>query len=188
MREGDGAEEVLLAELFAGAFDHHDGVGCAGDDDLHPARFVLRKRRVADVVAVFVASDANGGDGLLDGTIRNCERGAGGANREHVGVEFGIDRKHRRDDLNVVAEAVGKQWPDRTVDLARGKRGVFGRTSFALDVSSGDLAGGVHPFFEFAGEREEIDSFARLRRNSDGGENDVLLAVTDEGAAVGLFR
>ena len=188
VRELDRAEEVVLGDFVSAAFDHHDRVGRAGDHDVHAAGFVLRQRRVADVLAVFVAADAHCGDGLLERDVAKRERGAGGADAEHVGVEFRIDRKDGRDDLNVVAESVGKERTDRPIDLPRAEHGVFGRTSFALDVAARNFSGGVHLLFEIAGEGEEVDAFARFLGGSGGAEHDVLIAITNQRGAVCLLR
>ena len=59
VRERDGAEEIFLGDFFAFAFDHHHGVGGAGDDDVHATGFVLRQRGIADELTVLVASDAH---------------------------------------------------------------------------------------------------------------------------------
>ena len=63
-------------------------IGGAGDDDVHAAGFVLRQRRIDDVLAVFVASDAHRGDVLVERNIGNRECRTGGAHGEDVGVEF----------------------------------------------------------------------------------------------------
>ena len=146
------------------------------------------ERRIADVLAVFVASDANRGNRLLERNVAERERRAGGADAEHVGVEIGIDREHRRDDLHVVAEAVGEERTDRAIDLPRTEHGVFARAAFALDEAARNLAGGVHLLFEIAGEGEEVDAFARFGGGGDGAEHDVLIAVTNQRGAIGLLR
>ena len=57
--ERDGGEQILLAQFLAAALDHHDRIGGSGDDNVHAARFILRKRRVAQQPTVLVAPDAN---------------------------------------------------------------------------------------------------------------------------------
>ena len=119
VRELDCAQEVFLGDLLALALDHHDGVGRAGDHDVHAAGFVLRKRWIADVVAALVASDAHCGDGLIEGNIAERQRCARGAYAEHVRIELGIDREHGGDNLDVVAETIGKERANGAVDLSR---------------------------------------------------------------------
>ena len=187
LRELDRAEEIFLADLFAAAFDHHDRIGRAGDDDVHAAGDVLVERRIDDVLAVFVASDANRGNRLLERNVAERERRAGRADADDVGVEHRIHREHRRDDLNVVTEAVGEQRTDGAIDLTRTEHRVLGGAAFALDESARNLAGGVHLLFEVAGEWEKVYAFARFCGGGDGAEHDVLIPVTNERRAVGLL-
>ena len=186
--ELDRAEEIFLGDLVAAALDHHDGVGGAGDDDVHAAGSVLRQRGIADECAVLVAAHAHGGDRLVERNVAERERGARGADAEHVGVELRIDRKHRRDDLNVVAETLGEERANRPVDLARADHRVFGRPSFALDVAAGNLSGRVHLLFEVAGKWEKVDAFTRFLGGGGGAEHDVLVAITNQRGAVCLLR
>ena len=184
----DGAEEIVLSDLFTAAFDHHDGICGAGDDDVHSAGFVLWKRRIADVRPIFVPADADGGDRLFEGNVAQRESGARSANAEHVGVELRVDRKNRRDDLNVVAEAVGEERANWSVDLPRADHGMLGGTSFALDVSSRNFSGGVHLLFKIAGQWKKVDAFTRFLGGGDGAEHDVLIAITNQRGAVCLLR
>ncbi len=188
MRELDRAEEVFLGDLLRAAFDHHDVVGGAGDDDLHAARLVLLERGVGDVVSGLVASDADAGDVLLERDVADGERRARGDDGERVAVEARIGRQHGRDDLDVIPEAVRKKRTNRAVDLARAEHGVLGRAAFPLDVAARNLAGCVHLLFVVAGEGEEIDAFPGFLRRRRGAEHDDLIAVADESAAVCLLR
>jgi hypothetical protein len=162
VRVGDGAEELFLGDFFRAAFDHHHRIGSAGDDDFHSAALVLLERRIGDVVALLVASDANGGNVLLERDVADRKCGTGGADRDDVAIETGIGRKDRRDDLHVVAEAVREQRADGAIDLARAEDAVFRRPAFALDVTARDLAGRVHLLFVVAGEGEEVDPLPRF--------------------------
>jgi hypothetical protein len=117
VRELDGAQEVFLGDLLALALDHHHGIGRPGDYDVHAAGYVLRKRWIADVVAVLVASDAHRRNGLIEGNIAERECRARGADAEHVGIELGIDREHGGDDLDIVSETIGEERTDRAIDL-----------------------------------------------------------------------
>ena len=188
MRELDRAEKVFLGDLVAAALNHHDGVGGSGDHDVHAAAVVLRERGIADELAVFVAADAHGGDRLLERNVAQRERGARGADAEHVGIELRIDGKHGRDDLNVVAKTVGEQRTNWAIDLTRAEHAVLGGASFTLDVASRNLSGGVHFLFEVAGKWEKVDAFTRFLGGSDGAEHDVLIAITNQRGAVCLLR
>ncbi len=137
---------------------------------------------------VLVAADAHRGDGLIERNVAESERGAGGADAEHVGVELGIDREHGRDDLNVVAKTVGKERANGAVDLARADHCVLGRPALALDEAAGNLSRGIHLLFEIAGQREKVDTFAGLLGCGDGAQHDVLIAITNQSGAVCLLR
>ena len=187
MSELNRAEEIFLGDLVTAAFDHHDAVEGTRHDDVHAAGFVLRQRGVDDVSAVLIAPDANRGDVLGERNVGNGEGRAGRAHGQNVGVEFAIDREHRRHDHDVVAEAVFEERTDRAVDLAGAQRAVLGRTAFALDVTARDLARSVHLFFEFTGQGKEIDARAGLLRGGDGGKDNVRIAISDENAAIGLL-
>ncbi len=187
VRELDRTEEIVLGDFVSAAFDHHDAVEGTGDHDVHAAGFVLRQRRVDDVLAVFIASDAHRGDVLGERDVGNGERRAGCAHGKHVGVEFTVDREHRRHDHDIVAEALFEQRTNRPVDLAGAEGAVLGRPAFALDVAARDLARGVHLFFEFTSQGKEIDTRTRLLRGGDGGKDNVRVAVADENTAVGLL-
>ena len=125
VRERDGTEEIVLGDFARAAFDHHHGIGGAGNDDLHPAGLVLRKCRIANEVAGFIATDAYRRDVFVERDIGDGKCRTGGAHGENVGIELGIDRKYRRDDLHVVAKTIGEKRTDRTIDLARREHAVF---------------------------------------------------------------
>ncbi len=75
-----------------------------------------------------------------------------------------VHRQDRRDDLGLVAVALGPQRPDRPVGHARGQGRPVARARLALDEAAGDLARGVHPLLDVHGEREEVRARAgRLR-------------------------
>ena len=143
------------------------GSSCASDSTISTAAsvpattrlscdvFELGLGRVQDVLAVDVA-DARGADRAVERNAGQRQRRRRADHRGDVGIDLGIDRHHRRDDLHFVVEALGKQRADRTVDQARGQRFLLGRTPFALEEAAGDLAGGVGLFLVVDGQREEI--------------------------------
>jgi len=132
--------------------------------------------------------DAYRGNRFVERNIAERKCGAGGANREHVRIEFRVDRQHRCDQLDVVLVAFGEERTDRTIDLPCAQDAVFRRTSFAFDVPTRNFSGSVHFFFELTGEREEVDALTGLFGGGGGGEDHVLVAVAHEGATVCLLR
>ena len=77
--------------------------------------------RVDHVLAVHVA-DAAGADRAVERDAGDLERRGHRQHRRDVGVDFRVERQHRRHDLHFVEEAVREQRPDRPVDEARGQR------------------------------------------------------------------
>ena len=103
-----------------------------------------------------------------------------------VGIVLGIGGEHEGDDLGFAAEALRKQRPHRTVDLAAGEDFAFAGTAFALDESAGNASAGVGVFAVVDGQREEVDAFAGIGVGGGGGENDVVAHAHDH-RAVRLF-
>ena len=68
-----------------------------------------------------------------------------------------VDRHRQRDQLGLVAPALGEQRADRTVDQARGERRLLAGATLALEERAGDLPGGVHALLDVDGEGQEVD-------------------------------
>src|SRR6185437_7550210 len=100
----------------------------------------------------------------VERNARERERRGGADDRRNVGIDLGIDRDNRRDDLHVVVKAVGKERPDRPVDETRGQRLLLRRATLALEEATGDLAGGVGLLLIVDGEWKEVLSRPRLLR------------------------
>ena len=153
--EHDGAQHHVLGQLVRFRFDHQHRRFGARDDEIERRRGELGLGRVQHVLAVDVA-DARGADRAVERNAGQHERRGRADHRRDVGVDLRIDRHDRRDDLDLVVEAVGEQRTDRAVDEARGQRLLFRRTAFALEEAAGDLAGGVRLFLVVDGQREEV--------------------------------
>ena len=142
--------------------------------------------RIQHVLAVDVA-DARGADRTVERNARQRDRRRRADHRRNVGIDLGVDRHHRRDDLHFVVEAIGKQRPDRTVDQARRQRFLFRRPAFTLEEAAGDLARGVGLFLVVDGQREEVLAGLRLASPRRRDQHDGV-AEADEHGAAGLAR
>ncbi len=143
-------------------------------------------RRIEDVLAVDVA-DARGADRTVERDARERHGRGCADHRRNVGIDFGVDRHHRRDDLHVVVEAVRKERTQRAIDQPRRQRFLFRRAAFALEESAGDLAGGVRLFLVIDGQRKEILAGLRLLRRDRRDQHDGVAEARHDGAA-GLAR
>ena len=95
--------------------------------------------------------------------------------------------KHGRDDLGVVFEALRKERPDRTVNKTRGERFLLGRSPFALEIATGNLAGRKRLFLVVDGQGKEIDPRPWFFRGDDRRKN-ASFAISREDCAVCLTR
>ena len=78
--------------------------------------------------------------------------------------------QHRADDLGFVLEALGEQRPDGPVDEARGQGFLFAGTPFAFEEAARDLARGECLLLVIDGEREKVETDARLLCSHGGAE------------------
>ncbi|GAB1412061.1 hypothetical protein MASR1M97_07970 [Candidatus Desulfobacillus denitrificans] len=186
MAEHHGAEHDVLGQLLRLGLDHQHGGSGAGDDQVEPAVLELRDRRAQHVLAIDVA-DAGGADRPVEGNAGEGQRGGDADHGRDVGVDLGVARQHGGDHLHVVVEAVREERADRAIDQAGGEYLLLGRTALALEEAAGNAAGGIHLLHVIDGQREEILAGLRLLGGDDGGENDGLVHVDQDGA-VGLAR
>ncbi len=182
----DGGDHGLFGQLLGARFDHHDGIGGGGDDQVELAVHELRLGRIDDDLIVNVAH-AHGTYRPHEGDRRNGERGGGGGDADDVWVVLQVGGEHGDDDLYVVAIALGEERANGAIGEARGQDRVFGRASLTLDEPARDLAGGVEPLLDVDGQREEINALTGLAAGSGGGQH-YCVAVTQEHGPAGLLR
>ncbi len=113
-------------------------------------------RWIDDEVAVDV-SHANGADRPLKRNIGDRQRGRGAVDGQHVRVILPVDRQGRDDDLNIVAESLGKERANWPIGQARYQNRLGAGSAFSLDIAARDLTSGVHSFFVVDGQGKEID-------------------------------
>ena len=156
MGDVEGVEDLGFGDLPGAGLDHQDRVLGPGDRKLEFADSdQVLLARVHYEVAVDLA-DPHGADGGRQGDVGDHQRGGGAIHREDVvGVDV-VHRERHRDDLGLIAPALGEQRPDRPVDHARRQRALLARASLALEERAGNLPGGIHPLLDIDGEREKI--------------------------------
>jgi len=169
--EDHGTEHHILGETVGLGFHHHHTVTGAGDDEVQGRFLELLGGRVQDVLTIGVA-DSGGTDGAVEGRARQGERRRGADHRRDIGIDLGIERDDRRDDLHLVIEAVREERTDRAVDEARGQRLFLGRPAFALEESARDATRSVGLLLVVDGEREEITTRGGFLCGDRGAEHD----------------
>ena len=85
---------------------------------------------------------------------------------------------------NVVAQILGEEGTDGTVDDTGGQNGLLRGLALSLQVTAGDLTGSVHSLLEIDGEGQEVDAVAGLLRSGSAAKNSGV-AVANQAGAVG---
>ena len=182
MAVDDCTEHHFLGQFLRFGFDHqHRGFG-AGDDEVELRGRKLGLGRIEDVLTVDIA-DARRADRSVEWNAGERNRRRGADQRRNVGIDLGVDRHHRRDDLHFVVEAVRKKRPNRPVDQARGQCFLFGWSAFAFEEAAGDAAGGVSLLLIVDGQRKKILAGPRLLGSDDGNQHDAVVEAGQDRAA-----
>src|SRR6266542_4217385 len=82
--------------------------------------------------------------------------------------------KHKRNHLSFAAKAIGKKRPHGAINLPAGENLAFTGTAFALDKAAGNTSTRVGVLAVVNGQREEINSLARVRVCSRRGQHHVI--------------
>ena len=98
----------------------------------------------------------------VEGDIRQPQRRARGVDANNVGIVLFVRRKHQRNHLGLIAEALGKQRANRPIDLAASQHFALARPAFALDKSAGNASAGISVLAVVHGQGEKIDAFAGI--------------------------
>ena len=171
MAEHDRVEHLLLGQFLGFGFDHQHAFLGAGDHQVEAQFRQLVDLRIEHVLAIDEA-DARRGDRAHEGNARDRQRGGGADHGDDVRIVLQVMGDDRADDLGLVAEQRVEQRADRAVDQAGGENLLLGRTAFALEEATGDLAGGETFFLVVDREREKINSSLRLFGGDRGAEHD----------------
>ena len=65
----------------------------------------------------FDAAYANGANSGAERNVGKSQSGSGGVDADHIGIVFLVGGEDQRDDLGLIAEAIGEQaggWGDRS--------------------------------------------------------------------------
>ena len=132
--------------------------------------------------------DAHAADRAAERQARELGGRRRGVDRQRVVGVLRVERQHRDDDLDLVAQAVDERRAQRPVDQAAGEDRVGARAAFAAEERAGDLADRVHPLFDVHREREEVEVLlGLLGRRGGGQQHGVVVEVGDDGSG-GLAR
>ncbi len=182
LAEGHGGEHVLLGDLVSAGLQHGDVGRRTGQLEVEIGVVLLLIGRVDDeLLGVAVAADADARQRALEGHAAHRQRGGSAHDRDGVDRVYLVSHERHRDDLNLVAEAVGEGRTQGTVDHAGCERGLLGGTRLTLEVAARDAPDRIHLLDEVDRQGEEVVVLALLGdddRNVDGG-----VAALDEALA-----
>ena len=137
---------------------------------------------VDEDVAVLALADAHGADRHGERDVRDTASAAlARVHGEHVVGVLVVDRHGDRHQLGLAVPALGEERAERTVDHARGERGLLSGPALATEERAGDLARGVHALLDVDGEREEIH--VALVAGCCGAEHHGVAGLDDDGSA-----
>ena len=178
VRELDGADDDLFAELVHAAFDHRHGVGRAGDHHVHLGLGPLGVVGEGDVLAVD-QGDTGRTDGTEKGHLGQRQGRATAVDGQHVGIVELVVRDDERLDLGIHLVPVGPERTDGPVRHAHREDLLRGRSGLALQEAAGDLAGGVALLAVVDGEGKEIEPGSRRRHRGAGDHHRVSVPYDD---------
>ncbi len=182
VRRVERLDNLIFRHFLRPGLHHHEPVFAAGDNQVELAVFALLEGGVDQVLTVD-EPHANAGNRFLERDLRERERGGGTGDREDVRVVLLIRRQNKRDDLRLEAPAGWEQRPDRPVDAAAREHFLFRRLAFAFEEAAGDPSRRVGVFTIVHGQRQEVDSFARVGGAACRHEDDRVAEADDDGAA-----
>ena len=176
----------LLRQLIGASFDHQDSILGSGDNQIELAFFHLFHSRVHYIFLIDI-TDPYASNRSIERNIGN-RQGAGSADhRNDIRCVILVHRNNRRNDVHIIAEPIGKQGPNRSVNHPGTQNSSFGRTAFPFDKAAGNFSYRIHSLFIIHRQREKIDSFTRTCRSSCR-HNQRSFPITDQYRSIGLLR
>ena len=171
LTELEGGDEVFLRNLLGGTFVHHhvSFVPDIKQVEIALGHFIVRG--VGNKLAVHTGH-AHRAQRAGPRNVANHQRGGSAEDTEHVRLIFAISTKQQAVYLTLVEPALLEERPDRAVGEAAGENLLVARTTFAAEIVSGNLAGGVGALAVIHLQREPVLAFAALGGGDDRGHHD----------------
>ena len=185
LSELQGLVEFFVRNFVGGSFKHHNIVLVANVDKIEVTAFHLFMRGIGDKLATDT-TDANTTKRSGPRDVTDGQRGGGTQDAHHIRFIFTVGAEEERLHLHFVEPAFRKQRTDRTIRKAHGENFLLGRTTFTLEITTGETTGGRSLFAVIDGEWEEVLSCACLVSGTSGDEDDGL-AHGNRNGTIGLF-
>ena len=185
MGELQGLDEFFIGQLGGLAFDHGHFGGGADVDEVQIAVGPLFLRWIDDELTVDPA-DAHGSNRAFERNVRDAQGGGGAVDAEDIRIIDLVSAQEQGDDLGVKEIILGEKRTQGAVRHPADNDFFFSRTTFPLEITTGESAGGAGFFFVLDGQRKPILTwFQRGGRN--GRNEDDRVAAADGDSAVSQF-
>ncbi len=183
VRQLERVDHQGFGDCVGARFHHQDGMPGASHHQIKVASLELLLRRVDQQLAIDV-THAHAADRPGKGDVGDGDGGGGGDEPQDVGRVLLVGRKGSDDDLHVVAEALGEERAQRTVDQAAGEDGFIRRAALAAHVAAArKLPGSVEALFIVNREREKIGPRSGILGGHDRGQDDGIAIPGGDGPA-----
>ena len=180
VREQDRAQHLVFGQLLRFGFNHQHGFFGTGNHHVQTRSGQFFVGRVQHVTALIVERNAGSADRAAERYTGNGQGSGGTDHRGDIRIGGLVGGNDGADNLHFVHETFGEQRTDRTVDQAGSQGFLFGRTTFTLEETTGDTAGGVSLFDVMNRQREEIAASFGLLGGHNGDQNADSIVDTDQ--------
>ena len=186
---GGSVAVKIPARLGTVGLHHHDGhvavvQNPSGHHHLECGVSALGKCGMGNPLPIGTVSHSNRADRAGERNARNAQCGRCPVDRDHVIGVLLVSTQDGSDNVDLVAEPVGKRGPQRPIDEPARQDGRLGGPTLPPEERAGNLARGIHPLFNVDGEGEEVCALA----NPSGhrcGHQDGGVAHTGHNGTVG---
>ena len=155
MTELKSLDHLFFTDLLGAGLNHVDGFLGAGNGQSQCCTLCLFNGRIDNKFPVNLADD-HARNRTVERNIRNAQCQRRTEHCSHAAVTIRIQRKHRIDNLNLVAESLRKQRTNRTVNQTRRQRRMLRRTSFTTNEVARNRTLRIHLLVVENRQRKEI--------------------------------
>ena len=163
LAKGNGFEEAFLRNFVGPRLYHDHALFGPGDDQVQVRLLHLFVGRIQNQ-APSDPADPNAPDRPQEGNGRDGQRRRGPHHGEHVRIVLPVSGENRRDDLDILAEALRKERTDGSVNEAGSYFLLIPRLSLTLEEAPGDHPGSIRSLLIIHREGEKVDPLPRVFR------------------------
>ena len=169
LTEFQTGKNFFFGNLIGAGFDHGDGAGAAGNDQVETTSFFFFFGGINQIFTSGGQTEANGTDRTTPGEVADGQSGRGADEPQDFRFVHPINREWTNDNLDLIKVIAGKQRADRAVDQTGGENLVIGGTAFSFDeTTAADNTAGVMLFAILDLKGEIIQAFGPFAGDGSG--------------------